>query len=141
MAKPSNHLLSRSISSQPEFSKYLGISILTATKKQVTAELTVKKEFANRNKVMHGGAIMAFADDIGGATAFLNLEDGLSTTTIESKTNFFRPIKIGEKIVAECEILKNGQKIVVLQTTIFRSDQKVAAVVTQSQMKLKFKNL
>ena len=141
MAKPSNQLLSRSISSQPEFSKFLGISILTATKKQVTAELTVKKEFANRNNVMHGGAIMAFADDIGGATAFLNLEHSLSTTTIESKTNFFRPIKTGEKIVAECEILKNGQKIVVLQTTIFRSDQKVAAVVTQSQMKLKFKNL
>ena len=140
MAKPSNHLLSRSISSQPEFSKFLGISILTATKKQVRAELTVKKEFANRNNVMHGGAIMAFADDIGGVTALLNLEHSLSTTTIESKTNFFRPIKIGEKIIAKCEILKNGQKIVVLQTKIFRSDQKVAAIVTQSQMKLKFKN-
>ena len=101
--------------------------------------MVVKKEFSNRNGVMHGGAIMAFADNLGGTATFIKLEEGLQTTTIESKTNFFRPIKIGSKIRARCDILKSGKKIIVIQTTIFRADKKIAAVIIQTQMILKFK--
>ena len=139
MLKSSEILLKTLIDSQPAFSKLLGMTITSANKTQLFAEMTVQKEFANRNGVMHGGAIMAFADNIGGTATFINLEPGLSTTTIESKTNFFRPIKIGNKIKAQCDILKQGKKIVVLQTTIFRPDKKIAAIVTQTQMVLKFR--
>ena len=139
MSNSSEILLKSLIDSQPEFSKLLGMTITSADETQLFAEMTVKKEFANRNGVMHGGAIMAFADNIGGTATFINLEPGLSTTTIESKTNFFRPIKIGDKIEAQCDIIKQGKKIVVLQTTIFRPDKKIAAIVTQTQMILKFK--
>ena len=139
MSNSSEILLKSLIDSQPEFSKLLGMTITSANETQLFAEMTVKKEFANRNGVMHGGAIMAFADNIGGTATFINLEPGLSTTTIESKTNFFRPIKIGDKIEAQCDIIKQGKKIVVLQTTIFRPDKKIAAIVTQTQMILKFK--
>ena len=139
MSNPSKTLLKTLINSQPEFSRLLGMTITNVNDTQLFAEMTVKKEFGNRNGVMHGGAIMAFADNIGGTATFINLKPGLSTTTIESKTNFFRPIKIGNKIKAQCDILKQGTKIVVVQTTIFRPDKKVAAIVTQTQMILKFK--
>ena len=139
MSNPSETLLKNLINSQPEFSKLLGMTITNVNDTQLFAEMIVKKEFGNRNGVMHGGAIMAFADNIGGTATFINLKPGLSTTTIESKTNFFRPIKIGNKIKAQCDILKQGTKIVVVQTTIFRPDKKIAAIVTQTQMILKFK--
>ena len=139
MSNPSETLLEALINSQPEFSRLLGMTITDVNDTQLFAEMTVKNEFGNRNGVMHGGAIMAFADNIGGTATFINLKPGLSTTTIESKTNFFRPIKIGNKIKAQCDILKQGTKIVVVQTTIFRPDKKVAAIVTQTQMILKFK--
>ena len=138
MPDKSKTLLNDLIKNQPAFSNLLGITITSADENQVAAELIVKKEFSNRNGVMHGGAIMGFADNIGGTATFINLEQGLSTTTIESKTNFFRAIKIGDKIKAICKILNRGKKIVVLQTTIFRSDNKIAAIVTQTQMILKF---
>ena len=138
MTNRSKTLLNDLIKNQPAFSNLLGITITSADENQVAAELIVKKEFSNRNGVMHGGAIMGFADNIGGTATFINLEQGLSTTTIESKTNFFRAIKIGDKIKAICKILNRGKKIVVLQTTIFRSDNKIAAIVTQTQMILKF---
>ncbi len=138
MFKEPNTLLQTSVETQPEFSKLLGISIISATEKQVRAELMVKKELANRNGVMHGGAIMGFADNIGGTATFLNLEPEFSATTIESKTNFLRPVRIGDMITAECNVINKGKKIVVLQTTVFRSDEKVAAIVTQTQLKLKF---
>ena len=127
------------IESQPPFNQLLGTKIISASKNQLFAEMVVKKEFSNRNGVMHGGAIMAFADNLGGTATFIKLEEGLQTTTIESKTNFFRPIKIGSKIRARCDILKSGKKIIVIQTTIFRADKKIAAVIIQTQMILKFK--
>ena len=126
------------IESQPPFNQLLGTKIISASKNQLFAEMVVKKEFSNRNGVMHGGAIMAFADNLGGTATFIKLEEGLQTTTIESKTNFFRPIKIGSKIRARCDILKSGKKIIVIQTTIFRADKKIAAVIIQTQMILKF---
>lgn len=140
MSNVSEDLLETLVKSQPAFSKLLGMTITKANQTQVFAEMIVKKEFANRNGVMHGGAIMAFADNIGGTATFINLKKGLSTTTIESKTNFFRPVRIGDTIVAQCDILKQGKKIVVVQTTIIRPDKKVAAIVTQTQIILKFKS-
>ena len=139
MVKNSNFLLECLVKRQPRFSTFLGVVIKKVSKTKLLAELLVKKEFTNRNGVMHGGAIMAFADDVGGAATFINLSKGMSTTTIESKTNFFRPIQIGDQITGECNVLKKGRKIVVVQTTIFRPDMQIAAIVTQTQMILKFK--
>ena len=139
MVNSATTLLKNLVDSQPPFSKLMGMSITEANQNQVFAEMEVTQKFSNRNGVMHGGAIMAFADNIGGTATFINLKKGLSTTTIESKTNFFRPIKIGENIQARCEFLKKGKKIVVLQTTILREDAKVAAIVVQTQIILKFK--
>ena len=123
---------------QSEFSKLLGLKLTLVDYKKVEATLDVKEKFVNRNGVMHGGAIMAFADDLGGTATFVTLEPGQSTTTIESKTNFLRPITIGDKIRAVCKVLNRGKTIVLVQTTIYRSDKKVAAILTQTQMILTF---
>ena len=140
MLKITKHRIKRVIDNQPQFSKLLGLNILDAKENQVFAEMEITDHFTNRNGVMHGGAIMAFADDVAGATTFINLPQGMSTTTIESKTNFFRPIKIGERITAQCDIINKGKKIFVLQTTISRSDKKIAAIIIQTQIILKFNN-
>jgi 1,4-dihydroxy-2-naphthoyl-CoA hydrolase len=68
----------------------------------VAAELTVGPQLANRNGVLHGGALMGFADNLGGTASFLNLPGGSRTTTIESKANFFRPILVGTTASGVC---------------------------------------
>ena len=87
---------------QPTFSKFLGIRIIDIKPERVKAELAVREEFKNRGGVMHGGAVMAFADSLGGTAANANLREGQRTTTIESKTNFFAGIPIGDTAHAEC---------------------------------------
>jgi hypothetical protein len=47
----------------------------------------VRDELANRNDVLHGGVLMALADNLGGTAATANLPDGANTTTIESGGN------------------------------------------------------
>ncbi|MBV0890278.1 PaaI family thioesterase [Paracoccus sp. Z118] len=119
---------------QPAFAHLLGFRMISVQKDELVAEMEVTPELANRNGVMHGGAIMALADNIGGTATIINLPPGKSTTTLESKTNFLRPIRVGDKATARCVPLHRGRTTMVWQTTISRGDGKPAAIVTQTQV-------
>jgi uncharacterized protein (TIGR00369 family) len=121
---------------QPPFAHFLGIRITHVSPERVEAEILVREEFNNRNGVMHGGAIMGFADNLGGTATTANLKLGQSTTTIESKSNFFAAIPVGEIAKAECTPLHRGKTTMVWQTRITRADGKLAAIVTQTQLVL-----
>ncbi len=123
---------------QPEFANMLGIRVISATADEVVAEMPVTVSLSNRNGVLHGGAIMGLADNTGGTAAAINLRQGMATTTIESKTNFLRPIRIGDTARATAIALHKGRKTEIWQTTIRRGDGKVAAIVTQTQMTLEW---
>ncbi len=119
---------------QPPFGRWLGMKIIHAAPDRVVAELVVREELANRNGVLHGGAVMALADNMGGTATFLNLPEGAGTTTIESKTNFFAACPLGETITTETTPLHRGRTTMVWQTRITRADGKLAALVTQTQL-------
>jgi 1,4-dihydroxy-2-naphthoyl-CoA hydrolase len=119
---------------QPPFSLLLGTKIVEATRDRVVAEVVVSEELANRNGGLHGGALMAIADNLGGTATFINMPEGAGTTTIESKTNFFAAIPVGDTLRAECTPLHRGRSTMVWQTRVTRSDGRLAAVVIQTQM-------
>jgi uncharacterized protein (TIGR00369 family) len=124
------------IERQPPFAHLLGLRITFASADRVEADLVVTDQLGNANGAAHGGALMALADNIGGVAAWLNLREGEGTTTLESKTNFLRPVPVGETAHAVCIPLHKGRTTMVWQTTIFRADSKTAAIVTQTQMVL-----
>jgi 1,4-dihydroxy-2-naphthoyl-CoA hydrolase len=120
---------------QPLFAAFMGMKITHVSPERVTGELLVTENLTNRNGVMHGGALMAFADNLGGTAATANLpQQGGSTATIESKTNFFAGIPQGDVAKAECTPLHRGRTTTVWQTRITRGDGKLAAIVTQTQL-------
>ena len=121
---------------QPPFAKYLGMKVIEITPDRVVAELVVREDLNNRFGIMHGGAIMALADNCGGTAASANLKDGQTTTTIESKTNFFAAVPIGDVARAECTALHKGRTTMVWQTRVTRNDGRLCALVTQTQMVL-----
>jgi 1,4-dihydroxy-2-naphthoyl-CoA hydrolase len=121
---------------QPPFSTLLGTRLVSYRLDEVVAELYVREELGNRNGVMHGGAIMAFADNLGGTAASLNLPPGAGTTTLESKTNFLRPIVVGETVRGVCTPLHRGRTTSVWQTAVLDARGRTAAVVTQTQLVL-----
>ena len=122
---------------QPPFAVTLGLRITHATPDRVEADLPVTEALANRNNTLHGGAFMALADNLGGTATFLNLKEGEGTSTIESKTNFFRPVAIGDTARAVTVPLHKGRSTMVWQTTITTGEGKLAAIVTQTQMILR----
>jgi 1,4-dihydroxy-2-naphthoyl-CoA hydrolase len=132
-------VMNEAANTQPPFAEFLGIKITHVSPERVTAELLVREELNNRFNIMHGGAIMALADNLGGTATTANLGPGQSTTTIESKTNFFAAIPIGDVAKAECTPLHRGRTTMVWQTRVTRADGKLCAMVTQTQLVLERK--
>jgi uncharacterized protein (TIGR00369 family) len=116
------------------FARLLGLELVTVTPDRVEAILQVREELCTHPAVLHGGAVMALADTLGAIATVANLAEGSTTTTIESKTNFFAAIPVGDTARAECTPLHRGRTTMVWQTRITRSDGRVAALVIQTQL-------
>jgi 1,4-dihydroxy-2-naphthoyl-CoA hydrolase len=118
------------------FARVLGIEFLTASKERVTASMVVRPELCTVNSMIHGGAVMAFADTLGAAGTVLNLPAGAGTTTIESKTNFLAAAPAGQKVLGEVTPVHIGRRTMVWQTRITLENGRAVALVTQTQMVL-----
>ena len=116
------------------FSDFLGVELIEVTPERVVARMKVRPELCTRPAVLHGGAVMALADTLGGVATVANLAAGQWTTTIESKTNFLAAVSEGETATAECTALHRGKTTMVWQTKISREDGRIAAYVTQTQL-------
>ncbi len=120
----------------PPFAKLIGIEFVKATPECVTAEMKVREDLCTRPAILHGGALMALADTLGGCATALNLRDGATTPTIESKTNFLAPAMAGTTVRAECVAIHRGRRTMVWQTRVTAESGKLIAIVTQTQMVL-----
>ncbi|HLJ62592.1 MAG TPA: PaaI family thioesterase, partial [Stellaceae bacterium] len=118
------------------FAQLLGIRFLSASKESVAAEMTVREALCTRPSILHGGAVMAFADTLGAAATILNLPEGAGTTTLESKTNFLAGAPLGSTIKGEATPIHRGRRTMVWQTRITSAEGKLLALVTQTQMVL-----
>lgn len=123
------------------FAELLGIEFVAASPDRVVAEMTVRAELCTRPAVLHGGAIMAFADTLGATGTILNLpnfglEGGGGTTTIESKTNFLAAAPLGARLTGEATPVHRGRRTQVWQTRITTAEGRLVALVTQTQLVL-----
>src|SRR3990167_9490721 len=115
----------------------LGITIEEGSKERVAGRLPVRAEICTAGWIVHGGAIMAFADCLGAVGAFLTLPEGANgTTTIESKTNFLGAGPVGSVLIGEATPVKLGKRLTVWQTRIGTEEGVDVALVTQTQMVL-----
>ena len=75
---------------------------------------------------------MAAADSLGALCAYLNLPEGATTATIESKTNFFRAVR-GGAVSLVATPLHVGRTSIVVQTELHDDAGKRVALVIQTQ--------
>jgi uncharacterized protein (TIGR00369 family) len=128
--------LSQWVANPLPFAKLLGVELVSITPDRVEAVLQVRDDLCTRPAVLHGGALMALADTLGAIATVANIAEGATTTTIESKTNFFAAVLVGETARAECTPLHRGRTTMVWQTKVTRSDGRIAALVIQTQLVL-----
>jgi uncharacterized protein (TIGR00369 family) len=121
---------------KPLFPGLLGIELAEVGPERVVATMQVRPELCTTGAVLHGGAIMAFADTLGAVATFANLPKGARTTTIESKTNFLGAAPAGTRVSGECTPFHRGRTTMVWQTLVKTEAGKLCAVITQTQMVL-----
>ena len=128
-------LAMQDIAAMMPFAATLGLQLTAAEADGVIVVMPWREELCTSNGVLHGGALMALADTAGAVCAFLNLPAGASTSTIESKTNFFRGVRSG-RATATSRPLHIGRTTIVVQTELRDDAGKLVAMVGQTQIVL-----
>ena len=118
------------------FSEHLGIVLEDAEALAVVGSMAWSAERCTANGILHGGALMSLADSMGAVCAYLNLPDGASTATIESKINFFRAVRSG-LVRATARPLHVGSGTIVVQTALVDDQEHSVALVIQTQAVLR----
>lgn len=115
------------------FTATLGLELVSAAPEEVRARLGWEERLCTAGAILHGGALMSLADAAGAYCAFLNLPDGAGgTATIESKTNFFRPVSSGT-VHAVSTLLNKSRSTITVDTELRNDEGKLVARVTQTQ--------
>lgn len=129
-------LLARSQATMPPMMQLLGVELLSVELDRIVAQMAARETMGNGTGILHGGAYMSFADFLGALGTVVNLPKGTSTTTIESKTNFFAPAVLGSTVRGEATPLHRGRRTMVWQTRLSNAEGRMLALVTQTQMVL-----
>jgi 1,4-dihydroxy-2-naphthoyl-CoA hydrolase len=114
------------------FSELVGIEITAATRDEVRGRMPWREDLCTLGGILHGGALMTLADTVGAACAFLNLPEGATTATIESKTNLLRAVR-GGTVEATAAPVHVGRNLIVVQTDLRDDQGRRVALTTQTQ--------
>ena len=119
---------------QPLFPGLMGVQLRELAQDRVLAEMTVRPDLCTTGGILHGGAVMAFADTLGAIGTVLNLPEGKRTTTTDSSTKFIAGAKVNTVVSGESVALHRGRTTMVWQTSIRNAEGRLCAVVTQTQL-------
>jgi 1,4-dihydroxy-2-naphthoyl-CoA hydrolase len=114
------------------FTAGLGVVLDAAQPDEVRGRLAWAPELCTTGGLLHGGALMALADSLGGICAYLNLPPGAHTATTSSATVFTRAVRDGE-VTAVARPLHVGRTVIVVQTEVRDRAGRRVAQVTQTQ--------
>lgn len=112
----------------------LGIELVEVAPEKVVATLAVRPDLCTAGGILHGGSIMAFADTLGAIGTIVNMPQGATTATIESKTNFVGGAPNGTSVRGEATPVHKGRTTQVWQTRVTGADGRLVALVTQTQI-------
>ena len=112
----------------------MGLQLTEVGPERVAATMKVRIDLCTAGEILHGGAVMAFADTLGAVGTFVNLPKGARTTTVESSTKFIGAAALGSTVTGECTAFHRGRTTMVWQTLIRSEAGKLCAVVTQTQL-------
>ena len=111
-----------------EFGKYIGMELQKQEDGEAEVALKVLPHHLNSQNIVHGGVFLAMMDLAMGAAAS---SYGTSVVTMDLQYRFFRPANVGETVVAQGKVLKNGRTIVVTEGKMLCGDECIGAASGQ----------
>lgn len=108
------------------------------TREGAVTTMRITPALANRNGVLHGGALMSLVDHCAGTLAFALCPPDMTNVTLEAKTNFFRAARVDDTVTAVASVLHLGRTTLVVQVVTTRGDGKEVSATTQTQLFLEW---
>jgi uncharacterized protein (TIGR00369 family) len=124
--------LTDALRTQMPLADLMQVSASEGSAERVVTHADWQPNFCGIGGVLHGGFLMALADGTGATLAFLSLAADERTTTIESKTNFFRPVTEGS-VHAVATVVHRGRTTIVVQTDITNDSGSPVSRTVQTQ--------
>ena len=110
----------------------LGLELVSADPQSVVGTVRWHERLTTAGGALHGGTLMALADSVGGAVAFLNLPEGAGTSTISSSTVFIRGAREGV-VTATGRLVHKGRTTIVVETELVDDAGRTVSRTTQTQ--------
>jgi len=121
------------------FSKGLGIEILTVSPGYCELQMKVRDEMLNGFGIVHGGVIFSLADS---ALAFAANSLSPTAVTVESSISFFQKVESGAILRAAARMISSSASLGAYEVEIYKDSGKLAAKLkgTVYIMKKEFEN-
>ena len=112
----------------PPFSQTFNCKLVEANEGHVVFEGQTDQKLLNPLGIVHGGWVLTLIDSVTGCAAHSTLPVGSSYTTVETKSNFIRPIPhdLG-KVRAEGRVIAKGRKIITAEGKVLSEEGKLLA--------------
>jgi len=115
------------------YHRLLDMNITSLAQGFCEAKLTVSDKHINPIDMTHGGVAFSILDLVSGnAARTLSRE----TATIEMNINYLAPSYIGDELVAQGRILKQGKRVIVAEGKLYKNEE-VVAISRQSMINLR----
>lgn len=105
------------------FGEWLGYKVEAIERTpQARAEvsLVLREDHLSPAKRVHGGVISALFDMACGAAVFASMEPTDFCSTVELKVNYFRPLDLGDEVIAKTEVIFRGKKLCTVRGLLFK---------------------
>ena len=108
--------------------RQMNMLITEANEGHVLFEATPDENLLNPLGGVHGGWALTIIDSVTGCAAHSTLPPNTLYTSVETKSNFCRPISIDTgTVIAEGKVLSRGKKIITTEGKIMTKDGKLLA--------------
>lgn len=99
---------------------------------RVVYKIIVEDDFLNPGKTLHGGVTACILDEIIGAAVY-SLNKEFLYATINLNTNYLNAAQLGDVLLCEAKVVRNGTKVLYCEGTVKReSDDKIIAIASSN---------
>jgi 1,4-dihydroxy-2-naphthoyl-CoA hydrolase len=109
---------------------HMGIEYTEIGEDFVRAKMLITSKLVQPQRILHGGASVAFAETLGSVAGYMSLPNTKTHTVVglEINANHIRGVKEGGVVFGECKALHIGRTTIICEIKITNAENKLVCI-------------